>query len=130
MQEKEIAELILSKEDEIFDRFDKQRPGESPEPLTLQGELKAKNQINLMLKLISNNSKLVQGYRRPTIEISTWGACKNNIKKCGYLNENWEICDILDIDSLFDSEEAQKNCFKFVTKALKNTIKSYSIILK
>ena len=129
MQDNEIIELVLSKEDDILKIFADQLPGETPD-ISVTEQYKAKQQINTMLILIAHNCKRAGGYRRPTIEVPPWPECKNNIKKCGNMNKNWEICGILDLDSIFNSEEAQKNCFEFVSKTFKNTTKTYSIILK
>lgn len=128
MQDKEIVELILSNQEEIFEQFADQFPGNFDD-LSIGEKYKVEQQIKTMLILITFNFNKIRQCRRSIIEIESWPECKNNIKKCGYLNENWEICNILDIDSLFDSEEAQEKCFEFVIKALKNTIKTHRIIL-
>jgi hypothetical protein len=132
MNEKEIAELILSKQEEIFEEFADQFPGNFDD-LNVYEKYKIEQQIKAMLILITSNFNFwllkLRECRRPIIEIPSWTECKNNIKNCGHLNEKWEICGILDIDSLFEGEEAQEKCFEFVAKALKNTIKTHRIIL-
>ena len=127
MQDNEIIELILSKEEEIFKRFDEQRPGDPPETLTLNETLEVEKQIKFMLELISNN--FFKGKSNSNIMINPWYKCKTYAEKIVRLNANWEVCGSPDIDSLFDSKEAQEKCFEFVTRELKAIIKDFKIIL-
>lgn len=126
MQDNEIIELILSKEEEIFKRFDAQRPG-NPDSLTVKETLEVKKQIYLMLKLISNN--FFKGKSNAGIMVKPWSKCKSYAEKMVRLNKNWEVCGKSDIDSVFGNEEAQEECFNFVTRELKDIIKEFKIIL-
>lgn len=126
MQDNEIIELILSKEEEIFKRFDAQRPGDPPETLTVKETLEVEKQINFMLKLISNN--FFKGKNNTNIMIKSWHECKSYADKMVKLNQNWGVCGKSKIDSLFDSDESQEKCFEFVTRELKDIIKEFKII--
>ena len=127
MQENKIIELILSKEKEIFKRFDAQRPGDPPEPLTLKETLEVEKQIYFMLELISNN--FFKGKNNTNIMIKSWYECKSYAEKIVKLNANWEVYGSPDIDCIFDNEEAKEKCFEFVTRQLKDIIKEFKIIL-
>lgn len=127
MQENEIIELILSKEEEIFKRFDAQMPGDPPEPLTLKEKFEVEKQIKFMLELISNN--FFKGRNNNNIMIKSWYECKNYADKMVKLNKTWEVCGSPDIDYIFDNADAQEKCFEFVTRELKDIIKEFKIIL-
>lgn len=112
MYEHELVELILSKEYEIFKLHEKILLQANIE-IDDNQEHRNRARIYSMLNIISENIA-VKGKK---LTLPNWDACKRYEINSSFLDENF----CLELD-LFDCVESQRNCFEFVSNALKNMI--------